>query len=397
MTSLAAWLADSGLRNLPLEELVDGFSRRLNGQGVPVARAFVGMNTLHPMIRARSLIWDRATGIAAHFEFQHAEIDLAVIRESPFAVMIEVGEFEKLVDLAAPPVMKELPLFGELRAAGMTAWLGRIFPLGELPPQVGDAKAVERVGELWMVSSFATDRPGGFDAAALTQLNEYLPLFALAVKATTARAIGHGLLAAYLGADPAERVFAGTVQRGEVQSVEAVLFYADLRSFTELADTMPGRELIHLLDDCFDCMARPVTRHGGEILKFTRREVYVQPHIRSERLPARCIGVSLAHEDVIELEELRSALILGGLVDDRRLAQLARAPPLPQQRLGAIDRAGARIVNRLIEKDETVVLFQRPLERSSADGIRHERFKSCQVASAIPSSPTLTSSQLRLI
>jgi adenylate cyclase len=47
-----------------------------------------------------------------------------------------------------------------------------------------------------------------------------------------------------------------------------VLFYADLRGFTGLADTMPGRDVIGLLDDCFDCMARPVVKRGGEILKF---------------------------------------------------------------------------------------------------------------------------------
>jgi len=39
--ALARWLADSGLRNLPQEELIDGFSRRLNEAGVPVARVFV--------------------------------------------------------------------------------------------------------------------------------------------------------------------------------------------------------------------------------------------------------------------------------------------------------------------------------------------------------------------
>lgn len=151
--SIAAWLAEQGLRNLPLEELVDGFARRLNELDVRVQRVFVGMNTLHPMIRARSLIWDRATGVAAHFEFQHAEIDLAIIRESPFNAMIESGREEELIDLAAPPPAKEAPLFGELRAAGMTSWLGRIFPIGELAPQVGDSKVVKRVGELWMVCS----------------------------------------------------------------------------------------------------------------------------------------------------------------------------------------------------------------------------------------------------
>lgn len=268
MTSLAKWLAVSGLRNLPLPELVDGFARRLNGAGLSIPRVFVGMNTLHPLVRARSMIWDRSVGIAQNFEFQHVEIDLAVIRESPFMAMIAEGRLESLIDLTAPKPPKEPPMFDELRAAGLTAWLGRIFPIGESDPHVGDANTVERVGELWMVSSFATDRPGGFASSELETLDGVLPLFALAVKATTARAIAQGLLAAYLGAEPAERVFAGAVQRGEVQSVEAVLFYADLRSFTALADATPGRDLIHLLDDCFDCMVRPVQRHGGEVLKF---------------------------------------------------------------------------------------------------------------------------------
>ena len=99
-------------------------------------------------------------------------------------------------------------------------------------------------------------------------LREVLPVFALAVKAITMRAVGQGLLESYLGTDPAARVLAGTVQRGEVQGVEAVLFYADLRDFTRARRQPAGRELIALLDDCFDCMVRPVTRHGGEVLKF---------------------------------------------------------------------------------------------------------------------------------
>jgi len=74
-TAISDWLADSGLRNLPLEELVDGFARRLNDAGVPVARIFVGRNTLHPQILMRSLIWDRATGPAVHFEFGHEELE----------------------------------------------------------------------------------------------------------------------------------------------------------------------------------------------------------------------------------------------------------------------------------------------------------------------------------
>lgn len=265
---LTAWLADAGLRNMPLEEIIDGFSRRLNDLGVPVARAFVGMNTLHPMVRARSMIWDRAAPEITHFEFSHAGIDVPQVRESPFAPMLLDGVTERRCDLTDGTTVKGVPVFEELHAAGMTEWLGRLFPMGELVPQFGWTVEAEHAERLALVCSLTTDRPGGYSEADLAVLQQALPVFALAVKAVTMRALGHGLLAAYLGDDPAGRVFAGTVQRGEVQSVEAVLFYTDLRGFTALADTMPGKELIALLDECFECMVAPVARHGGEVLKF---------------------------------------------------------------------------------------------------------------------------------
>ena len=268
LTALADWLAESGLRNLPLEEMVDGFSRRLNDLGVPVARTFVGMNTLHPMVRARSMIWDRATGLGQHFEFGHGDIDSPIVQESPFVPMLRDGIAEQRRRVDDPMVAAEAPVFEELHAAGMTEWLGRVFPMGELMPKIGGQREAEHADRLGLVCSVTTDRPGGYLDSDLTILKQTLPLFALAAKAVTLRTIGRGLLAAYLGDDPASRVFAGTVQRGEVQSVDAIVFFTDLRGFTALADIMPGKELITLLDECFECMVAPVVQRGGEVLKF---------------------------------------------------------------------------------------------------------------------------------
>jgi adenylate cyclase len=268
LAAVTDWLAEAGLRSLSLDDIVDGFARRLNDVGVPVARVFAGMNTLHPMVRARSLIWDRATGPATRFEFRHVDIDAPIIRQSPFDSMVRHGIAERRYDLTSPKPEHEVPLFEELRAAGMTDWLGRVFPFGALSPQIGGPADAERVGELWLVCSLTTDWPGGFTDRHVAVLRELLPVFALAVKATTMSLVHEGLLAAYLGQDPATRILAGTVHRGEVQGVEAVLFFTDLRGFTALADTLPGRDLIGLLDDCFDCMVRPVVARGGEVLKF---------------------------------------------------------------------------------------------------------------------------------
>src|SRR5229473_3352292 len=94
--------------------MVDGFSRRLNDIGVPVA----------PMLR---------DGIA---------------------------ERRRRVD--DPVVACEAPVFAELHAAGMTEWLGRVFPLGELMPKIGGQREAEHAERLGLVCSVTTDRPGGY-------------------------------------------------------------------------------------------------------------------------------------------------------------------------------------------------------------------------------------------
>ena len=266
--AMAGWLAQAGLRNMSLEDLVDGFGRRLNEAGLRIERMFVGMNTLHPMVRARSLIWTSSEGVARHFEFAHADIDSAQIQQSPFAAMLRDGIAELRQPLGGADALPDIPVFDELRDADMTEWMGWVQPFGELTPQVGSPTEADHAERLWLAVSAATDRPGGFSEEDVAVLREVLPVFGVAAKATSLRGIGHGLLAAYLGNDPASRVLSGTVLRGEVQSVEAVVFFTDLRGFTALADTMPGRELIVLLDDYFNCMVQPVMAHGGEVLKF---------------------------------------------------------------------------------------------------------------------------------
>ena len=343
-TALADWLAESGLRNLPLEDMIDGFSRRLNDIGAPVARTFVGMNTLHPLVRARGLTWDRATGPGARFEFRHGDIDEPIIRQSPFAPMLAQGIAERRYDLTAPPPAQEVPVYEELRAAGMTDWLGRVFPFGELVPQVGSPTDAERVGELFLVCSFTTDRPGGFSDSHVATLHALLPIFALAAKATTMRAIGHGLLAAYLGDDPARRVLAGTVQRGEVQSVEAIVFLTDLRGFTALADVTPGKELIALLADCFECMVAPVVQRGGEVLKF----------MGAGLLAAFAAGPA-ARAAVCEtaLDAATEALVLIDALNDRRRAEGRQAIALDiSLHIGTVQYGNVGTASRL---DFTVI------------------------------------------
>ena len=63
-------------------------------------------------------------------------------------------------------------------------------------------------------------------------------------------------------------MLAGSIRRGDGQEIQAVVWYNDLRNSTALADTMPGRDYIQLLNVYFDTTAALIIKAGGEVLDF---------------------------------------------------------------------------------------------------------------------------------
>src|ERR1700758_1911261 len=54
---LTRWVTEAGLIGRSETELMAGFCRRLFEAGVPVARALVLLDTLHPIYEGRALLW----------------------------------------------------------------------------------------------------------------------------------------------------------------------------------------------------------------------------------------------------------------------------------------------------------------------------------------------------
>ena len=76
------------------------------------------------------------------------------------------------------------------------------------------------------------------------------------------------VLETYLGRLTGERVLNGLIHRGDGEDIHAVLWLCDLRGSTTLADKLPRRAFLELLNDYFECMAGAVLAHRGEVLKF---------------------------------------------------------------------------------------------------------------------------------
>lgn len=114
-----------------------------------------------------------------------------------------------------------------------------------------------------MVSSCATRHRRGFSDAHDVALHALRIPLAAAAKSLVVQDISRQVLAAYLGADAAERVLAGEVTRGSVSEIPAVILLADMRGFTALSNTHPTGDVIARLNRAFDAAAHPIAEQGG--------------------------------------------------------------------------------------------------------------------------------------
>src|SRR5215472_4511331 len=64
ISELGAWLTEAGLAGTSETELLDGFCRRALEAGLPIARAIMLIDTLHPVHEGRAFYWRREAGQA---------------------------------------------------------------------------------------------------------------------------------------------------------------------------------------------------------------------------------------------------------------------------------------------------------------------------------------------
>jgi adenylate cyclase len=121
--------------------------------------------------------------------------------------------------------------------------------------------------------SFATKRAGGFgslggDDEGLGMLRRAAWLMTPFTERVALHAIALDLLDSYLGKVAGSRVFAGQIERGAVEPIEAAILIADLRGFTALSDQLGELAMVALLNGYFDTLGRAIEEQSGQILKF---------------------------------------------------------------------------------------------------------------------------------
>ena len=220
----------------------------------------MAQRTLHPLYAGNSFEWWRGRSEVQLDRFEAAsEQSSEVWRQSPFHHMVETGSPRLRVRLDKPNDGPRFPILADLRDKGATDYLALAMPFGEAE-ELGPVNGI--------ISSWTSDAKGGFSDDEAQELENLLPIFALAMKSASTYRIASGVIRTYLGGDAGRRVLQGKIGRGSADTIQAVLWYGDLQGFTNVAETMPRDQIIAMLNAYFECMVEPVHARGGEVLKF---------------------------------------------------------------------------------------------------------------------------------
>jgi adenylate cyclase len=257
---LIAFLSEAGLRAFSEVDLLGGFCDRLRKAGVPVARALVLIDTLHPVHEGHVFRWRREgepfqpiTEYGRVSDGGDAAEKWAV---SPFHHLLVSGEAELRRRLVRGETA-DFPVLEELRSEGQTDYLAAIHRFAE--GALGEMDGV--------YSSWSTDEPEGFGEPHLAFLRQLLPPLALALKCVSLGRVAETLVTTYLGRDAGRRVLSGRIARGVAERISAVLWYSDLRGFTRITDVAAPDEIIPFLNDYANAIISAVHDAGGDALK----------------------------------------------------------------------------------------------------------------------------------
>ena len=230
--------------------MTSGFAQRLTALGVPLHRLRIAMRVDNPLLTAWGIIWAPETA-AEIFTISHAVRDSSTYVGSPSQRIMETGTWSRWrLDRLEP---EDHAVLHDLASAGFTDYVA-------VPVTFGNG--------IIQPAMFATRHGSGFAENHVALIKGLSVPLSAALEAIAMRRSTASLLATFLGEEPATRVQAGAIRRGDIVETEAAILLTDLRGFTPLSLTSSPSQLLATLGRYFEAVADAVRAEGGDVLKF---------------------------------------------------------------------------------------------------------------------------------
>jgi adenylate cyclase len=257
---IADWIVRRGLRGAEEVDLLREFCEKCNAAGLPLARALVVIDTLHPVHEGTVFRW-RNDNVEEKAATQYGRTTEGAAAESwqrsPFYHLLQ-SDGEELRRRIGFGETADFPIIQDMKDEGHTDYVVFVHRFAS-----GAA-----IGEMDCVySGWSTRSVTGFSEAGVAALRRLVPALGLAMKSAALAKVAETLVQVYLGRDAGQRVLKGRIQRGVADRIEAALWFSDLRSYTTITDTAPPAEIIPLLNDYAEAVITSIYEAGGDVLK----------------------------------------------------------------------------------------------------------------------------------
>jgi adenylate cyclase len=248
---LIDWLLNEGRRITDTRAFLAALADRLWANGIEVSRLVSGVPILHPQVYSHSARWDQGGATSERF-FRVTPETMKVLENSPVKTVYEGGGSVRC-DPTQPPREGEYNILADLRREGATDYIALSIPFSD-----GATKLL----------AVATRHPKGFSDAHIRIFEAMIPAFAANLEIHALRLTARTLLETYVGQQAGARVLDGVIKRGMGETIRAVIWFSDLRHFTDLSEQLPRDAVIELLNEYFGAVCAALDAHGGEVLKF---------------------------------------------------------------------------------------------------------------------------------
>lgn len=252
LVDVVAWIATEGRRIADPGRFTEALCLRARAAGAPLWRVRLAFLTLNPLVFSNGFTWTPEEGLGV-WRVPHEVRRSAAFVGSPMQHIYEAGTVfrRRLTGLDAD---RDHAVLHDIARQGGVDYLGLPIPFSDGSTSGGFV--------------VVTDRASGFsdwDIEAFAGLAEFLgPV----LEAASIHHVARSLLDTYLGPRTGDRVLRGLVRRGDGETIDAAIWFCDLRRFTELTESLPLEAMLGTLNAYFEFVAAAVTANGGEILRF---------------------------------------------------------------------------------------------------------------------------------
>jgi adenylate cyclase len=259
------WLFKLGRLEDDQTKFVQALSEKILQAGAPIDRLTIILPTLNPLVRATSATWWKNTNKAIPYVAQHDIENTDRYIGSPFQQLLETKR-------SVRQSLCELPenahrAYTELAEANFTDYYA-------MPITFSSG-----LGSAFIVATKALD---GFSPCDIKNLKRLRDFFAPSLEVFSLRFLSRSLMTTYVGKRTGEKVLSGMIRRGDADTINAALWFSDLRNFTHLTETLPAEEVFTMLNEYFESVSTAVSVRGGEILRFIGDAMLIVFPISSE-------------------------------------------------------------------------------------------------------------------